>query len=126
MHCREKEKGPTLHEWRAVEQREHLAFVGHSARDGGVGDSAVALNRVGEGPEVLAERLVSVHAGPSGLEAGGEERADGPEEEPQQDERAHCTHAVDHPALTAEAPGGQEDAGDDDRGHEAPEQGVGQ
>ena len=43
-------------------------------------------------------------------EAGREQRADRPEEEPEQHEHAHRPDPVDHPALAAEAPGRVEDA----------------
>src|ERR1700722_5771509 len=61
-----------------------------------------------------------------GLEAGGEQRADGAEEEPEQHERAYGTDSVNQPALAAEIMSGEEDARHHNGGDEAPEECVGE
>src|SRR5580704_425894 len=59
-------------------------------------------------------------------EAGWQERADGPEEEPEQDEHADRAHAPDHPTLLAEAPSRVEDRAQEHEHEETPEQCLGE
>jgi hypothetical protein len=59
--CEEEERAP-LRERRVIEQRQHVAIVGDGPADGGICGPAVTLRGLGEGSEVIAERLVPVHA----------------------------------------------------------------
>jgi hypothetical protein len=56
----EKERAP-LHERCVIEQRQHAVIVGDGPADCGVCGSAVTLGGLGEGSEVIAERLIPVH-----------------------------------------------------------------
>jgi hypothetical protein len=57
----EKERAP-LHERCVVEQGQDVVIVGDGPADCGICDSAVTLRGLGKGSEVIAERLIPVHA----------------------------------------------------------------
>jgi hypothetical protein len=59
--CEEQER-PPLHERCVVEQRQHVVIVGDGLTDGAVCEPTVTLSGLGEGSEMMAERLIPVHA----------------------------------------------------------------
>jgi hypothetical protein len=59
--CEEQERAP-LQEWCVVEQRQHADIVRDGLADYGVRGPAVTLRGLGERSEVIAERLIPVHA----------------------------------------------------------------
>src|SRR5579872_5768601 len=59
-------------------------------------------------------------------EAGGQQRTDRAEEEPEQHEHPDRAHAPDHPTLPAEAPSREEDRTQEHQHEEAPEQRLGE
>jgi soluble P-type ATPase len=61
MHARQEQERSPLEERCIVEQCQHVFIVGDGAADRGVRGAAVALCGLGEGSEVIAERLIPVH-----------------------------------------------------------------
>ena len=113
VHGGEEQERATLRQGRVVEEGQHSSVVGDTPADGWVDDATVAFDRGGEAAEVVGQRKLDQH---SRSEAGRQERADGAEEEPEQNEHADRAHAPDHPALSPEPPGRVEDSTAD---HEA-------
>jgi pyruvate/2-oxoglutarate/acetoin dehydrogenase E1 component len=61
VHGRQEQERTPLEKGCIVEQRQHVVIVGDGAADCGVGGAAVTLSGLGEGSEVIAQRLISVH-----------------------------------------------------------------
>jgi hypothetical protein len=61
VHGRQEQERAPLEERCIVEQRQHIVIAGDGSADCGVGGAAVTLGGLGEGSEVIAERLIPVH-----------------------------------------------------------------